>query len=589
MAETRPVRRLAAILVADVVGYSRFMEADEAGALAALRDLRTGTLEPLVEGHSGRVVKTMGDGVLVEFASAVNAVTCALAIQTRMAQAAGSMPDQKQIMLRIGINLGDIVEEGSDIYGDGINIATRLEALSPPGGVCIAANVHEAVAGKINLAVEDLGECHLKNIARPVRAFVLRDGSTVRAQAAPLQLPDKPSIAVLAFENLSGEQEQDYFADGIVEEIITALSRIKWLFVIARNSSFAYKGRMTDVKQVGRELGVRYVLEGSVRKSGGRMRINGQLIDASTGMQIWADRFEGALPDIFDLQDQVTMRVVGAISPKLEEAEIERAKRKPTDSLDAYQCYMRGMAAFYELTKDGNKEALLQFYRAIEIDPNFASAFAMAARTYAQRKAFGWSETRTGEADEAERLARRAALLGKDDAVALTMAGIALGYTVGDLDSGDSLINRALTLNPNLASAWFFSGWVKVWLGDSPTAIDHLSRAMRLSPQDPNMYNMHTATAGAHFVAGRYDQAMLSATMAVEDQPNYILANSLLAASAAHCGNASIARSALGRLLQLEPDLRISKLTDMFPLRRPEDVASLAEGLHKAGLSAGER
>jgi TolB-like protein/class 3 adenylate cyclase/tetratricopeptide (TPR) repeat protein len=584
MAETRPVRRLAAILVGDVVGYSRLMEADEAQALAALRDLRARTLEPLIETHSGRLVKTMGDGVLVEFASAVNAVACALAIQTRMAEASSPLTEERRILLRIGISLGDVVEDGSDIYGDGVNIATRLEALSPPGGVCIAANVHEAVGGKINLAAEDLGECHLKNIARPVRAYVLRDGAGIRPQAQPLLLPDKPSIAVLAFENLSGEPEQDYFADGIVEEIITALSRIKWLFVIARNSSFAYKGRMVDVKQVGRELGVRYVLEGSVRKSGSRMRINGQLIDATTGIQIWADRFEGALADIFDLQDQVTMRVVGAISPKLEEAEIERAKGKPTDSLDAYQCHMRGMAAFYQLTEEGSREALIQFYRAIDIDPNFASAFGMAARAYAQRKAFGWPQTRTDEGDEVERLARRAAMLGKDDAVTLTMAGIALAYTIGDLDSGDSLINRALTLNPNLASAWFFSGWVKVWLGDSATAIDHLSRAMRLSPQDPNMYNMHAATAGAHFVAGRYDQAMSSATMAVENQPNYALANSLLAASAAHCGQASITRRALDRLLQLEPDLHISRLTDMFPLRRAEDIASLTEGLRKAGL-----
>jgi Flp pilus assembly protein TadD len=344
---------------------------------------------------------------------------------------------------------------------------------------------------------------------------------------------------------------------------------------------------MVDVKQIGRELGVRYVLEGSVRKSGNRVRINGQLIDASTGMQIWADRFDGALADIFDLQDQVTVRVVGAISPKLEEAEIERARRRPTDNLDAYQCHMRGMAAFYQLTEEGNREALVQFYHAIEIDPNFASAFGMAARTYAQRKAFGWPQTRTDEDGEAERLARRAALLGKDDAVALTMAGIALAYAVRDLDSGDSLINRALSLNPNLASAWLFSGWVKVFLGESATAIDHLSRAMRLSPQDPNMFNMQAATAGAHFIAGHYDQAMSSAMMAVENQPNYVLANSLLAASAAHCGQASIARNALGRLLQLEPDLRISKLTDMFPLRRPQDVASLAEGLRKAGLPTG--
>jgi TolB-like protein/class 3 adenylate cyclase len=585
MAETRPLRRLAAILVADVVGYSRLMEADEVGALAALKSLRSEILEPLVEEHSGRIVKTMGDGVLVEFASAVNAVNCALAVQAKMAD--GSVPEEKRMSLRIGINLGDIVEEDSDIYGDGVNIATRLEALAPPGGICIAANVNEAVNGKINLAVDDLGERRLKNIARPVRAYILRKVQDSKPQPAafPLSLPDKPSIAVLAFENLSGEPEQDYFADGIVEEIITALSRIKLLFVIARNSSFAYKGRPVDVKQIGGELGVRYVLQGSVRKSGSRVRINGQLIDASSGLQIWADRFDGELADIFDLQDQVTMRVVGEISPKLEEAEIERARRKPTDNLDAYQCYMRGMAEFYGLTEEGNRQALAQFYRAIEIDPNFASAVAMAARTYAQRKAFGWPRTRADESGEVERLARRAISLGKDDALVLTMAGIALAYSLGDLDSGDSLLNRALSLNPNFASAWFFSGWIKVWLGESTAALHRLSRAMRLSPQDPNMYNMHTATAGAHFVAGNYDLAMSSAAAAVENQPNYVLANSLLAASAGHCGHASTARNALGRLLHLEPRLRVANITDLFPTRRSEDGARLAEGLRKAGLT----
>jgi adenylate cyclase len=583
MAETRPLRRLAAILVADVVGYSRFMEADEVGALAALRQLRSEVVEPLVEQHSGRVVKTMGDGVLVEFASAVNAVNCALAVQARMVD--GSAAGAERISLRIGINLGDVVEEDADIYGDGVNVATRLEALSPPGGICIAANVHEAVSGKINIAVDDLGERLLKNIARPVRAYVVRksaDGKP-RVAAAPLSLPDKPSIAVLAFENLSGEPEQDYFADGIVEEIITALSRVKWLFVIARNSSFAYRGRRVDVKQIGAELGVRYVLQGSVRKSGSRVRINGQLVDASAGLQIWADRFDGELADVFDLQDQVTMRVVGEISPKLEEAEIERALRKPTDNLDAYQCHMRGMAGFYRLTEEGNREGLSQFYRAIDIDPNFASAVAMAARTYAQRKAFGWPQVRSDEAAEVERLARRAASLGKDDAVVLTMAGIALAYSLGDLEGGDSLINRALSLNPNLASAWFFSGWVNVWLGDSATALERLARAMRLSPQDPNMYNMQTATAAAHFIAGNYLQAMSSAAAAVENQPNFVLANSLLAASAGHCGDASTARNALGRLLHLVPQLHVKRITDMFPARRSEDVARLAEGLRKAG------
>ncbi|WP_246737633.1 adenylate/guanylate cyclase domain-containing protein [Nordella sp. HKS 07] len=585
MAETRPLRRLAAILVADIVGYSRRMEADEAGTLVALKQWREEILGPLVGEHAGRIVKVMGDGVLIEFTSAVNAVACAQAIQAQTAEANATAAEENRNLLRVGINLGDIVEEGSDIYGDGVNIASRLEALAPPAGICIAASVHDAVFGKIAMAAEDLGECQLKNIARPVRAYVLRYGAPAEPRSPqPLPLPDKPSIAVLAFDNLSGDPEQEYFADGIVEEIITALSRIKWLFVIARNSSFVYKGRMVDVKQVGRELGVRYVLQGSVRKSGSRVRITGQLIDAATGIQIWADRFEGALEDIFDLQDQVTMRVVGAIFPKLEEAEIARVKSKPTESLDAYQCYMRGMAAFYQMSEESNQSAFTHFYRAIELDSNFASAYGMAARSYAQRKAFGWRSIDAWEMAETERLARRAAALGKDDATALTAAGVALAYVIGDLDSGDAMITRALSLNPNFASAWLFSGWVKVWLGEPVAAIDHVSRAMRLSPQDPNMFNMQAATAAAHFLAGRHEEALVMAVAAVENQPNYALANSILAASAAHCERPAIARAAVARLRVQEPGLRISRITDLFPVRSSGDLAKLAEGLSKAGL-----
>ncbi len=588
MRETRPQRRLAAILVADVVGYSSLMEADEAGTLAALKTRRDGVLTPLIGEHGGRIVKLMGDGVLVEFASAVNAVACALAIQDRMASTDDVVTGGRRILFRIGINLGDVMEEGSDIYGDGINIASRLEALAPPGGVCIAGNVHDAVYGKIKITAEDLGECQLKNIARPVRAYAIH--SALQPRVAPaLQLPDKPSIAVLAFDNLSGDSEQEYFADGVVEEIITALSRMKGLFVIARNSSFTYKGRVVDVKQVGRELGVRYVLEGSVRKAGNRVRISGQLIDAATGAHIWADRFDGAVSDIFDLQDQITTSVVGAILPKLEQAEIERAKAKPTDNLDAYQSYMRGMAAFYQLSAEGNREALDHFYRAIKLDSQFASAYGMAARSYAQRKAFGWPQIRGDEESEVERLAGRAAVLGKDDAVALTMSGIALSYFIGDLDSGDSLISRALALNPNLAAAWLFSGWTKVWLGDSLAAIDRLTRAMRLSPQDPNLYNMQAALAGAHFIAGEFDKAVSLAAAAVENQPNYVLANCLLAASAAHSGRPAQARAAAARLLQLEPGLMTSETTKLFPTRRSEDRELLLEGLRQAGLEAASR
>jgi TolB-like protein/class 3 adenylate cyclase len=432
-------RRLAAVLIADVVGYSRLLEEDEAGTLAALAQQRASILEPTVSAHAGRIVKLMGDGVLIEFGSAVNAVAGALELQRRMAEANEPLPKTRQIILRIGINLGDVIGEGEDIYGEGVNIAARLEELAEPGGTCISAKVHEEVHGKLSCTFEDMGEQTVKNFVRPVRVYRLRPVKMIDG-ASPgcptLSLPDKPSIAVLPFENMSGDSEQEYFADGIVEDITTALSRLRWLFVIARNSSFTYKGRAVDVKQVGRELGVRYVLEGSVRKAGKRVRITGQLIDASTGAHLWADRFDGELADVFDLQDQVTASVVGAIAPKLEQAEIERAKRKPTESLDAYDYFLRGMAAFRQFSKPSNEEALALFSRAIELDPDFASAYGMAARCYLQRKGFGWVTDREREIAEAERLARRAAYLGREDAVALGNAGLALVVVVGDLDDG---------------------------------------------------------------------------------------------------------------------------------------------------------
>src|SRR5262245_4289550 len=399
-----------------------------------------------------------------------------------------------------------------------------------------------------------------------------------------LALPDKPSIAVLSFDNLSGDPGQEYFADGIVEDIITALSRMRWLFVIARNSSFTYKGRAVDVRQVGRELGVRYVLEGSVRKAGNRVRIAGQLIDASTGTNMWADRFEGQLEDIFDLQDQVTASVVGAIAPKLEQAEIERAQRKPTESLDAYDHFLRGMACVHRWTREANAEALRHFAKAIQFDPDFAAAYGMAARCYAQRKGSGWTVDRSKETAEAERLARRAATLGRDDAVALYAAGMAPAFVVGDLDGGAALIARALMLNPNSAWGWLFSGWVKVWLGEPEIAIEQVARAMRLSPSDPHVFNMQAAAAAAHFFAGRYAEASSWADATVREQPNHLIGQCILAASGALGGQLTGVRNAMLLLCQLNPTLRLSNLKDLFPLKRPEDLARLAEGLRKAGL-----
>ena len=397
-------------------------------------------------------------------------------------------------------------------------------------------------------------------------------------------VPDKPSVAVLPFQSLSGDPEQEYFADGIVEEIITALSRFSSLFVIARNSSFIYKGRAVDVKQVGRELGVRYVLEGSVRKAMNQVRITGQLIDASSGAHLWAERFEGNLDDIFDLQDRVTLSVVGAVAPKLEQAEIERTKRKPTESLDAYEYFLRGMASYYQRTKEAINDALGLFYKAIELDPHFASAYGMAAWCYGWRKINAWTTDRVKEIAETKRLARRAAEVGPDDAVALSRAAHALAFVVGDLDSATTFVDRALVLNPNLAGAWYASGWVRVYLGESELAIEHFSRAMRLSPLDPLMIAMQAGTALAHFLAGRYAEASSWAEKAMWEQTNYITPIRIAAASSALAGRFADAQKAMARLRELDPGMRVTNVKEWAPLRKLEDLARLEEGLRKAGL-----
>jgi len=351
----RVERRLAGILAADVAGYSRLIEADEEGTLGRLKALRAETIDPKIAGHRGRIVKTTGDGLLVEFASVVDALRCAVEVQTAMAQSNASMPPERRIEFRVGINVGDIVVEDGDIFGDGVNVAARLEGLAEPGGICVSARVQEDVAGRLDLAFEDIGEQALKNITRPVRAYrvvTAAGAASARASSGPA-LPDKPSIAVLPFANMSGDPEQEYFADGMVEEIITALSRIRWLFVIARNSSFSYKGRLVDVKQVGRELGVRYVLEGSVRKGGNRVRITAQLIGAVSGTHLWADRFDGSLEDVFELQDQIALSVAGVIEPALQVAEMRRSAARPTTDLSAYDLTCAGLRSSFQLQRSG--------------------------------------------------------------------------------------------------------------------------------------------------------------------------------------------------------------------------------------------
>jgi adenylate cyclase len=599
LGDERVERRLAAVLAMDVAGYSRLMGADEEGTLARLKAVRKGIVNPAITSHRGHIVKTTGDGMLVEFASAVDAVRNAVEVQRSMAEQNATVPQNQRIEFRIGIHVGDVIFDDNDIFGDGVNIAARLEGIAEPGGVRISEDAYRQVGGKVEITCDDMGPQPLKNIAEPMRAWRVRltgqtpsaaqSGSAV-SQSQVLPLPDKPSLAALPFQNMSGDPEQEYFADGMVEDIITALSRFRSLFVIARNSSFTYKGRAVDVKQVGRELGVRYVLEGSVRKAANNVRITAQLVDTATGSHLWADRFDGALEDIFDLQDRVTASVVGAIAPKLEQPEIERAKRKPTESLDAYDYYLRGMANFHKATMEANDAALRLFYRAIELDPDFASAHGMAAWCYAWRKMNGWETDRVHAKTETARLARRAAALGTDDAVALCVGGFALGYNTGDrddtgdLDDGGAMTDQALVLNPNLATAWLLSGYLKALLGKHEMAIEHLTRAMRLSPLDPEVFVARLGLAAAHLFAGRYDEASSWAEKASRDRPNAAGAARVAAASHALAGRLEQAQKAMARLRQIDPALRISNLRDVLTVRPPEVLARYVEGLRKAGL-----
>jgi TolB-like protein len=423
--------------------------------------------------------------------------------------------------------------------------------------------------------------------AQPSDALPRADAEAQAAHGEPLpplSLPDRPSIAVLPFQNLSGDPEQDYFADGVVEDITTALSRIRWLFVIARNSSFTFRGRGIDVKQVGRELGVRYVLEGSLRKAADRVRITGQLIDADTGAHLWAERFEGTLDDIFELQDQIAASVAGAIAPQVELAEIERAKRKPPASLNAYDCYLRATAHLHRGSRDAIEEALPLFKKAIELDPEFASAHGMAAWCYFWRKVNGWTEDRARETEDGARLARRAVELGRDDAVALTRGGHALAHLTGDLDGGIALIDRALVLNPNLAAAWFLGGYLRVWHGEPEGAIEHFRRAMRLSPRDSETYRMQAGVAIAHLFAGRFDDASSWSEEAYRNLPSFLMAASIIASSHALAGRPEEAGRAMDEVRRLDPRLRVSNLRDWLPIHGPDHLATFAEGLRKAGL-----
>ena len=589
----RVERRLAAVLAADIAAYSRLMGADEEGTLAQLKVCRKTLVDPKIAEHRGRIVKTTGDGMLVEFASAVDAARCAVEVQRRMNEQNTDLPQAKRLEFRVGIHVGDIIIDDNDIFGDGVNIAARLEGIAEPGGVCISDDTYRQIRGKVDIAFDDMGPQTLKNIAEPMRAWRLQidknsPSTTAKKPAVevaqPLALPDKPSIAVLPFQNMSGDPEQEYFADGMVEDIITALSQFKSLFVIARNSSFTYKGKAAvDIKQVGRELGVRYVLEGSVRKGGSRVRITSQLIEAGSGAHLWADRFDGSLENIFDLQDQVTTKVAGAIAPTLEKAEIDRAKRKPTESSDAYDYFLRGMAIYYRYSKEASSEALHFFYKAIEADPDFVLAYARAAIVYAQRKQSSWMEDAEHEKYEGMRLARRSAELGRDDAFALGAAGFTLAYLDWQLDQGAALIDQALVLNSNSALVWQASGWVRIYLGEPEVAVEHLQRALRLSPADPDAPQIASATSWALINAGRYEEAISWADKALFERPTFMPALRVCAISNALAGRIETAQRTVAVFRQHYPEWRIGNFSKGL-LRRPDDYAKFVEGLRKAGM-----
>jgi adenylate cyclase len=575
-------RRLAAIVSADVAGYSRLMGRDESGTLAALKSLRQEVVDPAIAKHGGRIVKTTGDGLLLEFPSVVNAVRCVVEVQTEMAQRTAGVTEDRRVAFRIGVNIGDIIVDGDDIFGDGVNVAARLQEIATPGGICISSRVHEDVRDRLDIAFEDGGAKTLKNIARGVHVWRWQPPVAASPARPALPLPDKPSIAVLPFNNMSGDPEQEYFTDGMVEDIITGLSHFKALFVIARNSSFTYKGKAVDVKQVGRELGVRYVLEGSVRKAASRLRISGQLIEAATGGHLWADHFDGVLEDVFELQDRVTSSVVGAIAPKLEQAEIQRAMRKPTERLDAYDCFLRAMAEYHTFTKDSLLEARRLYRRATDLDPTYAAAYGFEAWCVAVCQTNRWLPEPERDIGEGVKAARRAVAVGMDDAVALVSGAGGLAYLVAsELENAIGYVDRAIILNPNMAFAWGVSGWGRAYKGDHADAIERFERAIRLSPLDLLAHYSYTGMAWANLFLGHYDEAVSWARKAALEKADWAPTVRVETIACSLSSRTEEVREALARWRAIDPNLRVGN----FPWRRAEDRALYMEGLRRAGLA----
>jgi adenylate cyclase len=588
---TEPIevkRRLAAIFAADVEGYSRLMGADEVATLDALT-VRREILDRLIAAHGGRIANTAGDSVLAEFGSAVDAVRCAIEAQGALAKVNSTLPENRQINFRIGVHVGDVMVRAGDLFGDGVNIAARLQTLARAGGLCVSGVTYDQVRKILPLEFTDLGAQTVKNIEEPIRAYEVRarGGAAssglkdVSSAGEPLALPDKPSIAVLPFQNMSGDPEQEYFADGMVEEIITALSRFKWLFVIARNSSFTFKGKPVDIKEVGRKLGVRYVLEGSVRKASGKVRITGQLIDAITGAHIWADRFERGLTDIFALQDEVTVAVVSVIQPKLLQTEIGTATRRRPENLTAYDYYLRAVQQHYLATREGFAEALRLAHHALELDPRFGLAAALAGLCHGRNVVAGYAINPPFDRKEAVRLLHLALSIDDCDPETLAWAAITSAFMVGDCESEMEMADRAVALNPNSSEAWHSRGWVYRVAGVPEEAIRSFERAIRMSPIDPRLHTALTGIGYALIELRRFDEAIVAGKKAQRQNPAYAQAYRCLASAFAHLGRDAEAHVATARLLEIDPAFTISAW-----IARGGQLNSklLIEGLRKAGL-----
>jgi adenylate cyclase len=585
---TKVSRRLVAVFAADVEGYSRLMGADEVGTLKGLTERRA-ILDRIIGEHRGRIANTAGDSVLAEFGSAVDAVQCAVDAQTALAEANSGVAPDDRISFRIGIHIGDVLIRAGDLFGEGVNIAARLQSIAKPGGVCISGATFDQVRKALPMTFVDLGVQQVKNIQEPIRAYQVVAPSETREAAparvvegeSPPSLPDKPSIAVLPFENMSGDPEQEYFADGMVEEIITALSRFKWLFVIARNSSFTFKGKAVDIKEVGRRLGVRYVLEGSVRKAAGKVRITGQLIDALTGAHIWADRFERDLTDVFALQDEVTVAVVSAIQPKLFQTEIVMAARRRPENLTAYDFFLRAMQQYYLSTREGNAEAMRLAHRALELDPRFGFVAALAGICHMSNVVWGYAIDPQVERKEAVRLSRWALSVDDSDPDTLAWAATISAFMVGDNESEIEMADRAVALNPNSYFAWNGRGHVYRIAGLPEEAVRSYERAIRMSPVDPRLHFAFAGMGMASIELGRFDEAIVVGKKALRQKPSVPLAYRCLASAFAHLGRDAEAREAAAQLLQLDPAFTISALIARGGYSNSK---VLIEGLRKAGL-----